>query len=262
MKAKDQLRSLLRIQELVLEIREAQQVVDAAPGRIDEIEERFRERNAEYVAVKERNDELQRDQRARSSELTTLEERRQKFMDDLMQVKNQREYAAMLKEIDTVKALIADHEEAILTDMEEIEKLREELRNFEAHIAEERERVASERVDVEAAADAAQRKIESRSAERERVEADLPDSMQMTARQLEQRRQGIFLARAENGTCQCCYVRIRPQVFQEIRTAAVVHTCDSCKRFLYHEASLRSEKGGGGSAERPNGVEAVNGGAV
>ena len=53
-----------------------------------------------------------------------------------MQVKNQREYAAMLKEIDSVKAQISDHEEAILTDMEEIEKLKVELATHEEHIAE------------------------------------------------------------------------------------------------------------------------------
>ena len=74
-----------------------------------------------------------------------------------------------------------------------------------------------------------------------------------TIHRLEPRRQGIFLALADHGTCQSCYVRVRPQVFQEIRTASVVHNCDSCKRFLYH-ASLASEPAGD--------VEAANGGAV
>ena len=71
-------------------------------------------------------------------------------MEDLMQVKNQREYAAMLNEIDTVKAQISGHEEAILRDMEEIEKLKVELADQEQHIATEREAVAKERAEVEA----------------------------------------------------------------------------------------------------------------
>ena len=52
-------------------------------------------------------------------------------------------------------------------------------------------------------------------------------------------RQGIFLSKADNGTCQSCFVRIRPQVFQEIKLASKVHTCDSCRRFLYHEPTLK-----------------------
>ena len=111
MRARDQLLNLFRIQQLANEIRKAQRVLHEAPRQIEEIEQRFRERNAEYVAVRDRYDELEQDQSSRSSELSTLEESRKKFMDDLMQVKNQREYAAMLKEIDAVKAQIADHEE-------------------------------------------------------------------------------------------------------------------------------------------------------
>ena len=112
--AKQQLLSLLRIQELANEIRVARRILDEAPQKIEEIEQRFRDRNAEYVAIKDRYEELDLDQRSRSGELVTLEDSKKKFMDDLMQVKNQREYAAMLKEIDMVKAEISGHEEAIL----------------------------------------------------------------------------------------------------------------------------------------------------
>jgi len=258
LRARDQLLNLFRIQQLANEIREAQRVLHEAPHQIEEIEQRFRERNAEYVAVRDRYDELEQDQSSRSSELSTLEESRKKFMDDLMQVKNQREYSAMLKEIDSVKAQISDHEEGILRDMEEIDKLKGELATHEEHIAIEREAVARERAEVEALTDNARRRIEARVAERNEVEAQLPRPVILSLRKLEPRRQGIFLAKADNGTCQSCFVRVRPQVFQEIRTATAVHTCDSCKRFLYHP-SLQSETNEGRSND---GVEAVNGGAV
>ena len=107
MTAKEQLQGLLRIQALAIEIRNAQKIVESAPGRVEEIEGHFRERNAEYVAVKDRFDALETDQKSRSNELTGLEEGKQKYQDDLMKVGNQREYAAMLKEIDAVKAQIA-----------------------------------------------------------------------------------------------------------------------------------------------------------
>jgi predicted nucleic acid-binding Zn-ribbon protein len=252
---------LLRIQELADEIRSAQVVVREAPGKIEEIEGRFRERNAEYVAIKERYDDLDKDQNSRSGELTLLEEKRKKFMDDLMQVQNQREYSAMLKEIDSVKAQIADHEDAILKDLEEIEKLKGELETHEAHIKEERQAVESERAKVEAEAGEAGQAIESKTTERARVESELPRDLVTVLRQLEATRQGIFLSSAEKGICQCCFVRVRPQVFQEIKQAAAVHTCDSCRRFLYHEPALRPEAGPE-QQDAPAGVEAVNDGAV
>ena len=88
MDAKEQLKRLLRIQDLALEIRRARAVAEGAPARIEEIEARFRERNAEYVAIQARHDELDKDQKTRTQSLTELEESRRKFTDQLMQVKN------------------------------------------------------------------------------------------------------------------------------------------------------------------------------
>lgn len=259
MEAKGQLQRLLRIQELSNSIRKAQHVVEQAPRRVEEVENRFRERNAEYVALKDRNDELIADQDNRSQELTTLEEKRKKFMDDLMQVKNQREYSAMLREIDAVKAQISEHEEAVLKDMEEIEKLKDELAQQEENIKEDREASDRERAEVESEAEQARESIERLSAERDQVESELPRSLLPTLRKLEQTRQGTFLSKAENGVCLSCFVRVRPQVFQEIKQATAVHTCGNCRRFLYHEPSLRPEPEAAAPSE---GVEAVNGGAV
>jgi len=258
-KAKNELLKLVRIQELAQEIRGAEKVLDEAPGLIEGIEGRFRERNAEYVAVRDRYDALELDQRTRSGELTLLEETRKKFMDDLMQVKNQREYAAMLKEIDSVKAQISEHDDVILKDLEEIEKLKEELKQHEEHIQEERVKVEAERSEVEKNSNDARQTIESLGAERVRYESELPRNVQTTVRKLEDTRQGIFLSKAENGTCLSCFVRIRPQVFQEIRLASKIHTCDSCRRFLYHEPSLRQNQD---TTSAGGEVEALNGGTV
>jgi len=261
LEARDQLLRLLRIQELALEISRARGIVESAPERIELIENHFRERNAEYVAVKERHDALDADQRSRNSELGELEEKRKKYMEDLMQVKNQREYAAMLKEIDSVKAQVSDHEEAILKDMEEIEKLKEELATHEEHIAEEREAVERDRGAVETETEEARQVIESRSTERAEVESDLPRGVMAMLRRLEAGRHGIFLTQAEKGTCQSCFVRVRPQVFQEIRQALAVHTCESCRRFLYYEPSLKPASQPE-TQEAENGLGAADGGAV
>src|SRR5262245_55513669 len=108
---RSQLLKLRQIQDLVLNMQAARAEVEAAPARLEAIESAFRERNSEYVQIKDRYDELERDRAARQFELTELEDARKKFMDSLMQVKNQREYAAVLKEIDTVKARISEHED-------------------------------------------------------------------------------------------------------------------------------------------------------
>jgi len=199
--AKEQLIRLVRIQELVDTVRRAERVLASAPGKLEEIESHFRERNAEYVATQDRFDELELDRKTRGQELEVLEESKIKYTDDLMRVKNQKEYAAMLKEIDSVKAQISEHEDAILRDMEEIEKLKGELATHEEHIAEERKTVAVESKKVEAASNEARKTIEELAVQRRELESGLPLSLLASVRRLEDRRRGVFLSRALDGTC-------------------------------------------------------------
>jgi len=260
---KAQLRRLVAIQDLALAIQSARAVVEGAPDRIEEAESRFRERNAEYVAVKERFEALEKDRAERTLELDTLEDARKKFMESLMQVKNQREYAAVLKEIDSVKALIGTHEEAVLKGMEESETLKVDLDARSGHIEQERIRVGEEHARVESEAAAATARIAEAERERERIEADLPQDLIESVRRVEENRGGVFLAKAEKELCQACFVRVRPQVFQEIRAASRIHICGHCRRYLYYEAALAPETAGPPAGENGRaGIETANGGAI
>jgi predicted nucleic acid-binding Zn-ribbon protein len=258
---KEQLLHLLRIQELVLEGQGARSLVDGAPARIEEIEARFRERNAEYVSLKDRHDTAETDRKTRSIEVKDLEETRKKFIDSLMQVKNQREYAAVLKEIDAVKARLAEHEDAILKDMVEIETLSTDLEGRAAHIEVERAQVEVERAQVDAEVEAARAVLDRCDADRKRIEAELPAALVATIRRIEGGRRGVFLVKVERELCQSCHVRVRPQVYQEIKQAAKIHTCSNCRRVLYFEPALRPKQSEPTAPDSPSEV-AVNDGAV
>jgi len=262
--ARTQLLSLLKMQELALEIQAAHAVVDGAPAKIEEAEGRFRERNAEYVAIKERYDAIDADRRARSLELGALEETRKHYQDSLMQVKNQREYAAVLKEIDAAKASIGDHEEAILASMDEVETLKADLEARAAHIETERTIVEGELAAIEAASAEARARIQRAADERAQIESTLPAALVANVKRVEEGRKGIFLVRAERESCSACHVRLRPQVYQEIRQASKIHMCGSCRRYLFHESLLSAPAAPSSAPLSAPGseVEAVNGGAV
>lgn len=262
--ARSQLSKLVKMQQLALEIQAAHAVVDGAPAKLEEAERRFRERNAEYVAIKERYDAIDADRRERSLELATLEDTRKHYQDSLMQVKNQREYAAVLKEIDAAKASIGEHEEAILSSMDEVETLKIDLEARAAHIEAERTIVEKERADVAAASADALLLIERHSAERAQIESTLPAALVANVSRVEEGRKGVFLVRVERESCSACHVRLRPQVYQEIRQASKIHVCGSCRRYLYTEAAFTAAPVSTSAALNGAGTEAeaVNGGAV
>ena len=47
-------------------------------------------------------------------------------------------------------------------------------------------------------------------------------------------RKGVAVAEARDGLCTVCHVRLRPQMFNEVRRNDGLHQCDSCTRILYY----------------------------
>jgi predicted nucleic acid-binding Zn-ribbon protein len=48
-------------------------------------------------------------------------------------------------------------------------------------------------------------------------------------------RRGVALSMAtRDGLCSLCHVRLRPHVFQQVRTNEQIIQCDSCQRILYY----------------------------
>jgi predicted nucleic acid-binding Zn-ribbon protein len=58
------------------------------------------------------------------------------------------------------------------------------------------------------------------------------------------------VAEARDGVCTLCHVRLRPQVFNEIRRNAQIIQCESCGRILYFVPSPAPSAEAPGDAAR------------
>ena len=196
-------------------------VEEEAPAELlGEIEERFRERNAEYVAVKERHDALDADQRKRSGELTELESSQDvKYMDDLMQ---RQQPARVRGDAQGDRRRQGPRSPRTKRRSSRTWKrsssVKGELETHASHIQEERKIVESESAEVQSEADAATKQIG------ELEHGAGPGRVAIFPRRSSLRSAGSRAAarassspRPIDGTCQSCFVRVRPQVFQEIK---------------------------------------------
>jgi predicted nucleic acid-binding Zn-ribbon protein len=169
------------------------------------------------------------------SGLKDLQQKLVKFQAQLMEVKNSREYSAVLKEIDAAKVDITKSDEALLARMQEIETLQTDLPEVEAKMAVETEAYEKERAEIEAAMKSLEERSRRLIAERTEVEKVLPREILAAFNRVAQARQGVSMARVVDAVCSACNVRLRPQVYNEVRRGDTLLTCDSCRRFLYYE---------------------------
>jgi predicted nucleic acid-binding Zn-ribbon protein len=73
--------------------------------------------------------------------------------------------------------------------------------------------------------------------ERGQLEGEMPEELTQQYQKIASVRKGVALAEARDQSCQGCHVKLRPQLFTEIRTNQRIITCENCNRFLYYAGS-------------------------
>ena len=74
--------------------------------------------------------------------------------------------------------------------------------------------------------------------ERKEIETSISSDLIPRYERVRKHRGGVAVAAARDYVCELCQVRIRPQVFQEIRKNDQIIACDACQRILYDPENL------------------------
>ena len=228
-----ELSQLISLQHLDIEIKRLNQEIAAVPARQQEIEHRFADSVKEFLDLKLKLADAETEKRRLESDLELEQQKHQKFKNDLMKATNEKEYTTAVREIDVARKAVSSLETEILKLMERIETLEKQVKQRSPEIE-------SRRIEID---EQISRWSEAAVSDQQRLEHLLPqriiliESLSPDARgnyeRLSKMRSGFALAEARDYSCQVCRMKIRPQVFNDIRRGETIITCESCGRILY-----------------------------
>jgi uncharacterized protein len=228
------LQHLIQLQDLDLSAERARRRIADIPAAQQALEARLAERTIGVATVKARIDAGQTARREIEKELAAIQTRLSRYKDQLMEVKTNKEYQAMQKEIAVAEREVRSHEDRMLERMEEAEVLAGELKAVEAALKTEQTDVSRSQQVLDAERAELEREIERLTASRKTLVAGLSKPALDLFEQLARHRKGHAMSEARNGLCTECHVKLRPQVFNEARRNDSLIQCDNCSRILYH----------------------------
>lgn len=228
-----ELSQLISLQDTDLEIRRLNEEIAALPNRQEQIERQFADANREFLDLQAELTATQAKRRDLEATLEAEQQKHQKFKDDLMKSRNEREYSTALREIDATKKLISTFETEVLKLMEALEKLDAQVKERSPEIEKRRVEVDQQLAEFQTSAEAAKQQLTNRQGERQQLFDTLGPQAKSTYQRLSRMRNGVVLAEARDYSCLACRMKIRPQVFSEIKRAETIITCESCGRILY-----------------------------
>jgi predicted nucleic acid-binding Zn-ribbon protein len=239
------LRLLIEIQEIEKKIRAFAEQKARAPIQIAMMKE---EENKAAVRVEEKEEMLKSAQRSRKElerEVEELEGRQKKSKQRLLEIKSNKEYQAILKEIDDLEDLVRKREDQILEQMEVAESLANEIREYQGMLSKAHKRLEQEGAQLETEAAKADTLIASLEKEREQLRPQIPAEMWQKYQLLSANRGGVALAPVKQATCQVCHMNLPPQLFIDLQKNEKMMHCPNCQRIIYwvgHEAYKQSSQ--------------------
>ncbi len=149
-----------------------------------------------------------------------------------MEVQTNKEYQAMLKEIEVAQAEVRHLEDKILERMLEADDLAAKVKEAEGRLAADKQTIQEERRRLEEETAKLQRELDESAERRTQVVGQITPAVVSTYDTVRAKR-GTAVVEVKGGYCTACHVRLRPQAANELRRNDVLFQCESCQRVLY-----------------------------
>ena len=176
----------------------------------------------------------QKERRDIERQLQDDEAQNAKYKNQLMEVKTNKEYTAMLKEIETLATHVDKKEERLLVLMDDLEEVSGDHDEVVKKLDDERGELADRKQQLE------QRQTEL-DAEMQRLETEKPAYLREINETLRKRYlrlsgalQGLAVTTVKEGACAGCGRRLPPQLVVEVRQNQQIITCEGCGRILVY----------------------------
>jgi predicted nucleic acid-binding Zn-ribbon protein len=238
---------LIRLQQIETFGESARRRIADLPDRVRAFDARLSVAQAAVDAARARLSDNQQARRGLDRELAAVQGRLAKFKDQLMEVKTNREYQAMQKEIETAQQEIRKHEDRLLERMIEFDEVTLHVKQAEQACLHDQAANEAERAALAAQLSEAGAAIGRLAAERAALAAEISPPILAVFDRVLKYRKIAAVAPVRGGRCSACQILIRPQTVNELRRNEIIFQCESCHRILYYEDAPAAA----GQASRP-----------
>ncbi|MFW6159420.1 MAG: zinc ribbon domain-containing protein, partial [Planctomycetota bacterium] len=126
-------------------------------------------------------------------------------------------------------------EDAVLAQMQELDRETEERETLTAEVEQAEKDARQRREELQDELDKGRARMDELRKQRRQAAKDVPDEIFAKYERLIERRGQTAMVPVVNGSCQGCFMKLRPETVAQLRKGSDLVTCHSCGRILYLE---------------------------
>ena len=232
---KDQLTLLWELQKIDLDLKTIKEEKERYPKEIKKLDEKQKIEKERIQKEREKVESLEKTRRQKEGHLNTEQEKIKRAEGRMSEVKTNKEYQALLSEIDAMKGANSRIEEEVLQIMDEIDELKKDLSKREKEMGSTLEKIEGERKKLQEKMAQGEEAWNERVQRREVLSKQIESKLVKLYHTLKEKRQGVGVVSVKNETCQGCFVNVPPQLFIEVQKNNTLVRCPHCNRILFWE---------------------------
>jgi predicted nucleic acid-binding Zn-ribbon protein len=239
----EQVKFLIDLQEVMSQSKRLEDEKRVIPLEVADLKSLFEEREAAFLAADQEFEGLRKQRREKEREIEEERDKVERAKAKLMSIKTNKEYYAMLKEIEGTRRSNTAREEEFLSLLEKYEESEKRLGERKGELDEVSEKYRERMVDIEARMASFDGDIAKILARKRQVASKLDPGLVRRFEMIFERREGLAIISARNYSCTGCHMNISPQLFNLLQREDRIHTCPNCNRILYYEAAEEQAAG-------------------
>jgi predicted nucleic acid-binding Zn-ribbon protein len=205
------------------------------PIQLGELEKKYTELSVAVEARREELESLRKHRKEKDKQLQMGQETLKRTRDRLLEVKNNKEYQSMLKEIETFETKNSHVEDEIISLLEELDVFEKEVKKKEDDLDVQRRCYEEEKAKMEKELDSIAEELDGCARKSEAIRKKIPVELLRKYEQIKTAMRGIAVVSVWKEVCGGCHMSIPPQLYNELQKSTVLITCPNCGRIMYWE---------------------------
>jgi hypothetical protein len=205
------------------------------PEEIIKLDEKFCIFKEEIERNKRKYDELKALHAESESKIKKLNDGMVKTKARLLEVKNNKEYQAMLKEIEAAEAGRSDVETEIIKILDEMDKLSVLVKKDQVALDEYKKKYEEEKKIIENDLNSIDSDFVNWEQKRVQLKEKIAADLLAKYEKIKNRSNGVGVISVWKAVCNGCHMNIPPQLYNELQKSSVFLSCPNCHRIMYFE---------------------------
>ena len=227
--------TLIQLHETHVRLAEIDELKGDLPELLNDQENDFNEMNDTQKDNSLKIDVLSKECNLCQKTLSDHNAKLKKYNNQLLKVTNNKEYDAVLLEIDHFKKLISELDTQILSINNEKEELSLLIENNAPLIEELSEKIKINKKELDSKMSETNKEEQLLSKNSKQLAKKITNDNRLAQYSKLYEKYGQGMAHIARESCSYCYTQLPPQALVEIEYNKKIITCPSCSVFLYHK---------------------------